>query len=135
MLKLTLERLQDSLGTRVSLFLDPFNFTPEQAEALMRLKPSRIELYTERYADAFATPERESVTATYAAVAALAKSHGIGVNAGHDLNQKNLGFLLTQAPQIEEVSIGHALICEALEEGLQTTIGNYLKIVGEAPGR
>ena len=53
----------------------------------------------------------------------------IGVNAGHDLNQKNVGFLLKQIPQIKEVSIGHALISEALKEGLQKTISNYLNIL------
>ena len=129
LLKKTLQHWRQGNGPRVSLFIDPFQFSEAQGAALLRLKPDRIELYTERYADAFATPERDQVTQVYARAARFAAQNGIGVNAGHDLNQKNLKHLLSHAPQIQEVSIGHALICEALEEGLETTIKNYLRLV------
>lgn len=118
-----------SQGIRVSLFVDPFTFDEQQEVALKTIAPDRIELYTEKFADAFETAERASVCERYAVVARKAVDMGIGVNAGHDLNQRNLGYLIEQIPMIEEVSIGHALICEALEEGLATTIANYLRIL------
>ncbi|MGE0529371.1 MAG: pyridoxine 5'-phosphate synthase [Bdellovibrionales bacterium] len=118
--------------TRVSLFIDPFQFTQAQCDALLRIQPDRIELYTERFADHFDQPDRDSVTTVYEDAARFAHDHGVGVNAGHDLNQKNLGFLVSKIPWLKEVSIGHALICEALEQGLQTTIHNYLNILGHA---
>lgn len=114
---------------RVSLFVDPFEFDAKQAQALAAIRPDRIELYTERFADSFGTGEQAAVTARYRDVALQARQMGIEVNAGHDLNQQNLSYLCEQIPFIKEVSIGHALICEALEQGLQTTIGNYLKIL------
>jgi pyridoxine 5-phosphate synthase len=116
-------------GVRVSLFVDPARFTPAQGEALTRLKPGRIELYTESYADHYPSGERDAALAPYKQTALYAQARGIGVNAGHDLDQANLGYLLEQIPGIAEVSIGHALICEALEQGLETTIGNYLAII------
>ena len=115
--------------TRVSLFVDPAVFDGAQVEALARLRPDRVELYTEAYADAFGGVEREKVTGIYRRVGARAAELGLGVNAGHDLNQANLGYLLRHVPQIEEVSIGHALICEALCDGLETTVRRYLAIV------
>lgn len=118
-----------SLGTRVSVFVDPVTFNASQAEALLRVQPNRIELYTERYSDHFFSNERDQVTREYAEVAKFAVEHGIGVNGGHDLNQQNLGFLIRHIPEISEVSIGHALICEALEQGLPTTVKNYLRIL------
>lgn len=118
-----------SLGIRVSLFVDPFEFSEAHLKALIQVGADRIELYTEKYADAYSTPERAAVTARYAEVARQADTHGLGVNAGHDLNQENLCFLLENAPPIEEVSIGHALICESLEQGLETTVKNYLRLV------
>lgn len=126
LLKTVLDRLHGR--TRVSLFADPKTLDAAQSEALQRLKPNRIELYTEAYADHFATPERSSVTARYRKAAEIARGHGIGVNAGHDLNQQNLGYLIERIPWIDEVSIGHALICEALEQGMENTIHSYLKI-------
>lgn len=116
--------------TRVSLFVEPDKFDAHQASALTRLQPERIELYTEAFSDAYPTPLRDKVTQNYVRVAEEAISKGIGINAGHDLNQKNLGFLLSQIPQIDEVSIGHALMCEALEDGMEQTIRAYLRIVG-----
>lgn len=116
-------------GIRVSLFVEPARFDQKQEAALGSLKPDRIELYTEAFADAYPTDQRDQVTAEYARVAEVAQRLGIGVNAGHDLSQENLGYLLKEIPTIEEVSIGHALICEALEQGLETTVRNYLAIV------
>ncbi len=117
-------------GIRVSLFVDPAGFAGPQLSALTRLKPDRIELYTEAYADHFGTDKQNQITELYSRASEYALSHGIGVNAGHDLNQQNLGFLTAQIPRLAEVSIGHALICEALEQGLEVTIRNYLKILG-----
>lgn len=115
---------------RVSLFVDPFQFDKAQAEALLRLRPERIELYTERFSDHYETSQRDSVTAEYKRVARFAHENGIGVNAGHDLNQENLRYLVEEIPLIDEVSIGHALFCEALEQGLATTVRNYLRLLG-----
>lgn len=127
-LKPVLEELK-SQGIRVSLFIDPFEFSETQLKALTHVGADRIELYTEKFADAFPTSEKAAVTARYSEVARLVAEHGMAVNAGHDLNQENLRYLLETVPQIEEVSIGHALICEALEQGLEKTVKNYLKLV------
>ncbi|MEO1451350.1 MAG: pyridoxine 5'-phosphate synthase, partial [Bacteroidota bacterium] len=89
----------------------------------------RIELYTEPYASAFPA-DPEGAVAPFARAAAFAHELGLGVNAGHDLDQANLGKLIEAAPMIAEVSIGHALITEALYEGLETTIRNYQQILG-----
>lgn len=124
--------VKELAGIRVSLFVDPFAFDLSQEQALTRIRPARIELYTEKFADAFGTPEQAEVTARYRAVADIARKHNIGVNAGHDLNQDNLAYLVQQIPWTEEVSIGHALICEALEQGMKTTLGNYLRILKHA---
>lgn len=121
-------RLRDR-KIRVSLFVDPARFDAQELSALKRIRPDRIELYTEAFHDAFNTPNRAQMTALYSRVAKLAKENGVAVNAGHDLNQENLSYLLEHVPEIEEVSIGHALICEALLEGLPATIRNYLTIV------
>lgn len=120
------------MGVRASIFVEPAIFNEAQARALVHLKPERIELYTEAYADHFSTPDREQVTENYARVARIARSAGVGVNAGHDLNQENLGFLIRTIPWIDEVSIGHALICEALEQGFEHTVRSYLKILQQS---
>ena len=117
------------IGVRISLFVEPAKFSAIQAQALGRLKPERIELYTEAYADHFARADRDKVTEDYARVARAAEEIGVGVNAGHDLNQENLGHLIRTIPWISEVSIGHALICEALEQGLEHTVRAYLEIL------
>lgn len=119
----------NAASIRVSLFVEPAKFDKAQETALAALKPGRIELYTEAFADSYPTGERDTVTADYARVAKIAGDLGIGVNAGHDLSQVNLRYLLQKVPQIKEVSIGHALICEALEQGLETTVKNYVSIV------
>lgn len=116
-------------GIRVSLFIDPARFTPEQQAALSRLRPERVELYTEAFAEHFGGAANASTLASYVQAAEAARALGIGVNAGHDLSQANLAGLLRAIPWIDEVSIGHALVCEALEQGFATTIANYLRII------
>ena len=114
-----------ALGARVSLFLDP---APEQVELAHGLGADRIELYTEPYAAAFARGDRAAVAA-YVETAARAHELGLGVNAGHDLNLENLPLFLATVKNLAEVSIGHALIGDALELGLVETVKRYLSIV------
>lgn len=130
----TLEKLR-AWGVRSSLFIDPRTFTRFQGSPLLRLKPDRIELYTERFAEAFGTTHQSTVLDDYVLTAKFANEHGIGVNAGHDLNQKNLKLFIQSIPDIKEVSIGHALICEALEEGMANTVQNYLRILRESDAK
>ncbi len=121
-----------ALGIRVSLFIDPHEFSPTEVSALQRISPDRIELYTEEYARTYATQNPNLIarsTQIYAQASSVSSQMGIGVNAGHDLSQANLRHLISSVPQINEVSIGHALICEALEQGLQTTVTNYLSLL------
>jgi pyridoxine 5-phosphate synthase len=125
-----IRRLKDA-GIRVSLFLDP---RLEQVDAAAAAGADRIELYTEAWAAAFGTPRAADVLDTYAAAARRAQPLGLGVNAGHDLNLRNLGLFLDAVPDVREVSIGHAFVCDALEYGLEGTIGRYLAIVN-APRR
>lgn len=116
-----------ALGIRVSLFMDP------DIDGIMMAREvgaDRIELYTEPYARAFRIDENvDEVVQKYAHAAHKAQNAGLGVNAGHDLNLKNLGKFLTDVPGVLEVSIGHALIAEALEKGLYNTVKEYLKIL------
>jgi pyridoxine 5-phosphate synthase len=121
-----------STEARVSLFIDPFTFTAGNSHDLANIAPDRIELYTEKFAVDFPTARRDVTTSRYVQTSKAAVELGIGVNAGHDLNQTNLRFLITQIPAIAEVSIGHALICEALEQGLEITVKNYLRILADA---
>ncbi len=109
------------LGCRVSLFLDPDLALVEAAAAT---GTDRIELYTEAYASGYAA-DREIAVAPYRAAAAHAAALGLGVNAGHDLDLENLAFLHQQLPALAEVSIGHALICDALYLGLENTVQLY----------
>ena len=111
-----------ALGARVSLFMDPL---PGNMEAARALGADRVELYTEPYAAAFARGEVESALAPYVATAKRALELGLGLNAGHDLNQENLGPFLRAVPGVLEVSIGHALIADALELGLSETVRRY----------
>jgi pyridoxine 5-phosphate synthase len=85
----------------------------------------RIELYTEMYAKQFAVGNKETAIAPYIKAAALANQLGLGINAGHDLDRFNLPYLIQQIPSIDEVSIGHALISDALYLGLENTIQLY----------
>ncbi|MGF1486091.1 MAG: pyridoxine 5'-phosphate synthase [Prochloraceae cyanobacterium] len=114
-----------SLGIRVSLFMDA---DLAQIEKVPETNADRIELYTEPYATAFRENKNlESLFQTYADAAKKAQELGLGINAGHDLNLENLAKFLT-IPGILEVSIGHALIAEALEMGLSNTVKEYIKI-------
>ena len=110
------------LGCRVSLFIDP---TPDAPAAAKEIGADRVELYTAGYAWDF--EERNPRAAdVYAATAKAAIDAGLGVNAGHDLNLANLGPFLRAVPGVLEVSIGHALIADALELGLAETVRRYL---------
>ena len=113
---------------RSSLFIDPFTLTKKELSALDHLKPDRVELYTEAYADSYSTPQKEAVIQTYISAGQKIRALGIELNAGHDLNLNNLAWLLQKVPHIKEVSIGHALICESLYQGLKPTIQKYSAI-------
>ena len=126
------QRLKD-LGVRCSLFVDPMAWSPEESLALKEILPTRVEIYTESLARAFGSPQLSEVLNSYQSLARIAGDLGIGLNAGHDLNQHNLHSLIQAVPSIEEVSIGHALICEALYEGMEKTLQNYLRILGWVP--
>ncbi len=124
-LKKAIDRLQ-SRNIRASIFVDPTNWTSESTEALKKLMPERIELYTESFAENCESPE---ILNSYATLAKTCSQFGIGINAGHDLSLKNIKILVDHVRPLNEVSIGHALICEALYLGLETTVKNYLEIL------
>ncbi len=108
-------------GSRVSIFLDP---SLALVEAAATTGTDRIELYTEAYARHYAAG-REAAVGPYRAAAARAGQLGLGVNAGHDLDLDNLAFLHQQLPELAEVSIGHALVADALYLGLENTVQLY----------
>jgi pyridoxine 5-phosphate synthase len=110
-------------GIRVSIFVDP---NPTFVEGAVKAGADRIELYTEPYASHFHSNKIEAVK-DYIEAARVAKSLGLGINAGHDLDLFNLNFLKTEIPYLDEVSIGHALVCDALYYGLENTIQLYLR--------
>ena len=110
-----------SQGVRTSIFVGT---ELENIEWAAKTGTDRIELYTEPYASGYAQ-DREAAIAPFIQAAQHAKSLGLGVNAGHDLNLENLAFFSKNIPWLEEVSIGHALICDALYYGLQKTISLY----------
>ena len=120
-----------ALGIRVSLFMDPL---PAAMPEVRELGADRVELYTEPYARAFASPDEERVLARYADAARAAQQAGLGVNAGHDLNQDNLPRFLSAVPRVLEVSIGHALVADAIEAGLAQTVRRYLAAIAEGAG-
>jgi pyridoxine 5-phosphate synthase len=109
-------------GIRVSIFVDP---DEKMVQAAATTGTDRIELYTEMYAKQFATGKKEAAIAPYITAAALANQLGMGINAGHDLDRFNLPYLIQQISNIDEVSIGHALISDALYLGLENTIQLY----------
>jgi len=123
-----------ALGARVSLFMDAdvgnmARVAEEGADC--------VELYTEPYAKAFATPTQDAIIARFAAAAAAARKAGLIVNAGHDLNSQNLTPFLASTGPVAEVSIGHALIADAIEWGLAATVRTYLAAIeraGQATG-
>jgi pyridoxine 5-phosphate synthase len=120
-----------SAGIRVSLFMDP---EPAAMAAVRELGADRIELYTEPYARAFGSASERAEVEKYAAAARAAQQAGLGINAGHDLNQQNLPRFLTGVPGVLEVSIGHALVADALEAGLAATVRGYLAAIARAGG-
>jgi pyridoxine 5-phosphate synthase len=109
-------------GIRVSIFVDP---DEQMVQAAATTGTDRIELYTEMYAKQFAVGNKETAIVPYIKAAALANQLGLGINAGHDLDRFNLPYLIQQIPSIDEVSIGHALISDALYLGLENTIQLY----------
>ena len=117
-----------ALGVRVSVFVDP---VPRMVEGAARAGADRIELYTEPYAREF-TVNKEVAVKPYIESARIAQEVGLGINAGHDLNLENLGFLASSLPRLDEVSIGHALVCDALYLGLENTIQLYLRALKTA---
>lgn len=118
-----------ALGARVSLFMDP---EPAQMAAARAVGADRVELYTEPYAAAWHTPDRAHQLERYRAAALAALEAGLGVNAGHDLNRENLTTFLRTVSGVSEVSIGHALIADALELGYAATVSDYNRCIGEA---
>lgn len=117
------------LGVRVSLFMDPL---PESMVHAAALGADRVELYTEPYAAAHGGAAQSEQLARYAAAAQAALAAGLGVNAGHDLNRANLTDFLRAVPGVQEVSIGHALIADALELGYSETVRAYLRCIQNA---
>lgn len=115
-------------GIRVSIFVDP---VIEMIEYAALTGTDRIELYTEMYAKEFANNNQLSAINIYKSSAYVAKELGLGINAGHDLDLQNLGFFVQQIPIIDEVSIGHALICDSLYLGLHNTIQLYKRQLKE----
>ena len=111
-----------SAGIRTSIFCDPVD---EMVRAAATTGTDRIELYTEAYARIFASGKKEEALAPYKQAAIVAKELGLGLNAGHDLDRENLGYFCHHIPWIDEVSIGHALICDALYLGLENTVQIY----------
>ncbi|MEJ6592981.1 MAG: pyridoxine 5'-phosphate synthase [SAR86 cluster bacterium] len=122
-LKTVIDELK-GLGIRVSLFMDPIAAQIEHAAAL---GADRIEFYTGPYADQYG--DHESVLATFIEAGKLAQQLSLGINAGHDLNQDNLGEFCQRVKPVAEVSIGHALISDALWDGLATTVRRYNTIL------
>ena len=120
-----------ALGARVSLFMDPI---PEAMAAAKAVGADRVELYTETYASTYGTLKQAEVLATFKATAEAALAVGLGINAGHDLNRDNLHTFLTTVPGVQEVSIGHALIADALEIGYTETVRAYNACMPQAWG-
>ena len=109
-------------GIRTSIFIDP---DPKMAEGAAKCGADRVELYTASYAANYAAG-RDAAIAPYLETAKAVRELGLGLNAGHDLSLENLAFFIQTIPWTDEVSIGHALICDALYLGLETTIREYL---------
>ncbi len=112
-----------NIGVRTSIFVAP---DLKMVEGAAACGTDRIELYTEAYAHQYSLNPEKAV-APYAAAATLAHELGLGINAGHDLSLENIEYFAKNVPNLAEVSIGHALICEALYQGLETVIQSYLK--------
>lgn len=117
-----------SLGVRVSLFMDA---DPQAMAGARAVGADRVELYTEPYAAAWGSPQQDVELARFAAAAQAALDAGLGVNAGHDLNRDNLAAFIRAVPGVAEVSIGHALIADALELGYSAAVQDYLRCIHE----
>lgn len=115
------KRFKDA-GIRVSIFIDP---DKEMADYAKQIGADRVELYTEPYASQYAT-DREKAIAPFIEAARHCREIGLGLNAGHDLSLQNLAYFHACIPWVDEVSIGHALICDAIYLGLRETIKEYL---------
>jgi pyridoxine 5-phosphate synthase len=115
-------RIFKEAGIRVSIFVDP---VVEMVEGAKATGTDRIELYTEGYARQYAAGEKEAAIAPYIAAAQKANELGLGINAGHDLDLHNLQYFASHVPGLQEVSIGHALICDAIYLGLENTVQLY----------
>lgn len=113
----------NSLGVRSSIFVEP---NEKHVVGAKEVGTNRIELYTEMYATGYESSPEKAI-ADYKAAAAKAHALGLGINAGHDLDLTNLKYLVQEIPYIDEVSIGHALVCDALYYGLENTIQLYLR--------
>ena len=118
-----------ALGVRVSLFMDPIPAAMDIAKAI---GADRVELYTESYASAFGSPSAPGLLRAFSQTAQAALAAGLGVNAGHDLNRENLTDFLVQVAGVQEVSIGHALVADALEVGYPAAVRAYLASIGRA---
>lgn len=118
-----LVQMLKSYGSRVSIFVDP---DERMVEGAATVGADRIELYTEPYASTYHSNRAEAIN-MYIKAATIAQEAGLGINAGHDLDLNNLKYMKTRIPHIDEVSIGHALICDALYYGLENTIQMYLR--------
>ena len=118
-------RVLHRAGIRVSLFVDP---VAEVMPVVRQLGAERVELYTEPYAAAAVTGQASQVLERYARAADAARDLELGVNAGHDLNLQNLGLFLKATGRLDEVSIGHALIADALEVGIAEATRRYLAV-------
>ncbi len=116
-----------SLGIRTSIFVDP---DPEMVFGAAECGCNRVELYTAAYAENYRKDPEEAV-APYLMAAKAAREAGLGLNAGHDLSLENLAWFIRTIPWTDEVSIGHALICDALYLGLEETIHRYLGEIGK----
>lgn len=127
-LKSIIEDLKKSAG-RVSIFLEA---NPDLLSTAKSTGADRIELYTEPYAIQYVS-DKTSAISPFKETAKLAGELGLGINAGHDLSLENLNFLTSQLPELQEVSIGHALVCDALYHGLQNTIQMYLSELDTMP--
>ena len=113
--------LFNEAGIRTSVFVDP---DATMVEYAAKTGADRVELYTEPYATGYAK-DREAAIAPYIAAAKRARQSGLGLNAGHDLSLENLAYFAQSIPNLDEVSIGHALICDALYLGIEETIRRY----------
>ena len=117
-------------GIRTSLFLEP---DTEQIESARKLGANRIELFTGPYAKSFGTPAGQEILGAHREAARIARKIGLGVNAGHDLDLKNIPAYAKAVKGLNEVSIGHALIADALYMGLTRAVKAYLKALGSKP--